>query len=96
MATRAKLIEEARVKGIDVPSKATRDQVAALIGEHDARAREASVEQTPVDGFIVAKTTGENGAISVNIHPIGNATVLEAVSVLSLALAAAKKNVGME
>lgn len=96
MATRAKLIEEATSKGIDVPPKATRNDIARLLQEHDAANNGHSVEQVPVDGFIVAKITNEQGAISVDVHPIGNATVLEAVSVLSLALAAAKKNVGME
>lgn len=100
--TRAKLVEEARAKGIDVPQKATRAEVARMIQEHDQAAIAATngttpeVEQEAVHGLIVAKRVDEQGGISVDVVPIGNATVLEAPALLAMGLRAAKERVGME
>lgn len=98
--TRQKLVEEAKSKGIDVPQKATRAEIARLLQAHDqngsAPAQAPEVEQEAVNGLIVAKRVDEQGGISVDVVPIGNATVLEAPALLAMGLRAAKERVGME
>ena len=56
----------------------------------------AEGNQPPFDGFIVVRVKDEKGNYGVAVHPVGEATVLEAPAVLSMALNAAKQKVGME
>jgi hypothetical protein len=93
MKNRAALIAEAAERGIEVPKNATRTQIVGLLqGASNGAGREA--DAAPVNGFIVAKRR-EGDGFAVDVVPIGDATILEAVTVLSMALRAAKEQAGI-
>lgn len=94
---RDELMTRARALGVDFPRTATKAELTRLIQEAEGSNGSAPVvEQHAVNGFVVEKRTGADGNLTIAIVPIGDATVLEAVTVLSMALRAAKQQAGIE